>query len=236
MTASNKYQEGDVILCKVTNIVKTSVFVETEEGIKGSIVFSEIAPGRIRNIREYVVPKKIIACKVLKIEGNHLFLSLRRVKTDERKQLMEQHKKEKSIQSILKKITEGKQKEIIKEIKKQYESLSEFFDKARENSKILEKYFNKSQITQLSKVLKEKEIKEKEIKKQFKLSCENPDGIIKIKEILIKYPDITYLGNSQFQIKLKSTDLKKASHEIQEALENIEKQAKKNKCEFKVKK
>ena len=78
------YNEGDIILCEVKDVVKTTVFVETLDGIKGSIVFSEVAPGRIRNIRDYVVPKKIIVCKILYIASDHLFLSLRRVKDEER--------------------------------------------------------------------------------------------------------------------------------------------------------
>lgn len=236
MAITEKYQEGDIILCKVTDIVKTTVFVETEEGIKGSIVFSEIAPGRIRNIREYVVPKKIIVCKVLRAEGSHLFLSFRRVKSDERKQLLEQYKKEKTIESILRKITNNQEREIIKKIKQEQESLVEFFDKARENLKILEKYFDKPQIQTLSKVLKEKKEKEKEIKKQFTLLCEQSNGIETIKQILSKYPEITYLGNSLFQIKLKSLDLKKAGRELEEAMEDIEKKAKKSKCQFHLKK
>ena len=57
-----------------------------------------------------------------------------------------------------------------------------------------------------------------------------------IKNLLSKYPEITYLGSSLFQIKRKTIDLKKTGHEIQEALETIEKQSKKNKCEFHLKK
>ena len=99
-----KYNEGDIILCRVVEIAKTTVFVETLDGIKGSIVMSEIAPGRIRNLREYVVPKKIVACKILHIRDDHVFLSLRRVKQEERKNLMELYKKELTFKSVLKKL------------------------------------------------------------------------------------------------------------------------------------
>jgi len=230
-----QYKEGDIILCKVTNIVRTTVFVETEEGIKGSIVFSEVAPGRIRNIRNYVVPKKTIACKVLKAHDNHLFLSLRRVKASERQELMQQHKKEKSWKGILKKITEEKTDEVIEKIK-QTQSLNDFFEDARKNIKLLEEHFNKQQIEHLTKILKEEKEKEKEIKKTFKLSSNQPDGIISIKKILSPYENITYLGNSNFQIKIKSLDLKQAGTELNKLLEAIEKQARKEKCEFEVKK
>ncbi len=231
-----KYEEGDVILCKVTDIARTTVFVETLNGTKGSIVLSEIAPGRIRNLREYVVPKKVISCKILNIKDNHLFLSLRRVKTDERRELMDQYKKEKSFQGILKKICgEKRAKNIIEKIK-QSQTITEFFEDAKENQKLLEKYFTKEQIPQIKKILETKKEKEKQIKKQFKLSCIQSDGIKKLKEILSPYENIKYLGNSKFSIKIKSRDLKKASHEMNKILEKIEKQAKKGKCDFEVKK
>src|SRR3989338_7649326 len=111
------YQEGDLIICKVTDIVKTTVFVETLDGLKGSIVFSEVAPGRIRNIRAHVVPNKIIVCKILSARNDHLFLSLRRVKDKEKKELLEEYKKEKSLESLIKKITGDKCDDIIKKIK-----------------------------------------------------------------------------------------------------------------------
>ena len=128
------YQEGDIILCRVIDIVKTNVFVETLDGLKGSIVMSEIAPGRIRNIRDYVVPNKIIACKVMSIRDNHLFLSLRRVKLSEQKEVLEYYKKEKSYEGIIKTISKNSE-ELIKKINKEY-SLREFLDDSKENNLI----------------------------------------------------------------------------------------------------
>ena len=61
---------GDLVLCTVERIERTIIFVKIAFGNKevdGSIVISEIAPGRIRNIRQYVVPKKKIVCKILRI-------------------------------------------------------------------------------------------------------------------------------------------------------------------------
>ena len=230
----NQYKEGDIILCTVADIVKTTVFVETENGMKGSIVFSEIAHGRIRNIREYVVPKKVIVCKILSIKDRHLFLSLRRVSGKEKKEMLEEYKKERSFQGVLKKLVGEKGEGIIKEIK-QTQSLTEFFDQAKENPKILEKHFNKSQIEQIAKLLVDKKEKEREIKKEFSLSCRQSDGIIRIKKMLYPYENIVYLGSSKFQVKNKSSNLKQADSQINQILETIEKQSKKEKCEFRAK-
>jgi len=52
-------EEGEIVLCTVDRIVGTVVFVKIDgEEKNGSIILSEIAPGRIRNLREYVIPKK----------------------------------------------------------------------------------------------------------------------------------------------------------------------------------
>lgn len=229
-----EYTEGDIILCIVKDVVKTTVFVETLDGRKGSIVFSEIAPGRIRNIRDYVVPNKVIACKILQIAQDHLFLSLRRVKEKERKELMDEYKKEKSLESILKKILGQKADEIIKKINSQ-EDFVQFFEKAKANSKEFDKYFSKSEIDKLINVIVDKKEKEKEVKEEFKLSCKESDGLIRIKKILSSYDNITYLGSSNFMIRIKSHDLKQAGSKLTHILEEIEKQAKKQKCEFNVK-
>jgi translation initiation factor 2 alpha subunit (eIF-2alpha) len=80
-------ETGDVVLCTVDRIVGTTVFVHIEGNGEGSIILSEIAPGRIRNIRDYVVPKKKIICKVLRISGDRIELSLRRVTLKEQKDI-----------------------------------------------------------------------------------------------------------------------------------------------------
>jgi translation initiation factor 2 alpha subunit (eIF-2alpha) len=230
-----EYHEGDIVLCTVIDVVKTTVFVETIDGRKGSIVFSEVAPGRIRNIRDYVVPKKVIACKILSMGQDHLFLSLRRVKEKERKELIELYKKERSTESLVKKIIGEKAIEIIKKINEKT-SLIELFEKAKQNPKVLEEYFTKSETEKIAVILVEKKEKEKEIKKEFSLSCKESDGINKIKSLLGSHSNIYYLGSSKFMIKEISSNLKQADTKINQVLETIEKNAKKQKCEFALKK
>ncbi len=229
--AKINYNEGDLVICKVIEIVKTTVLVETLDGTKGSIVLSEIAPGRIRNLRVYVVPNKMIVCKILSVKDNHLFLSLRRVKEKERKDMLSEYKKEKMFESIIKKTLGQKSESVIKKIK-ETQSLNEFIEEARQNQSIIEKYFTKDEIKSIEKILEEKKEKERELKKEFKLSCKSPDGIIKIKYILKNYGEILYLGGSKFVIKKKSHDLKKTDNELKIIIEAIEKEAKKQKCDF----
>ena len=83
-------EEGEIVLCTVDRIDGTNVFVSIEGDGEGIIQTSEIAAGRIRNLRDYVVPKKKIVCKILKISGNRVELSLRRVNQKEQKEILEQ--------------------------------------------------------------------------------------------------------------------------------------------------
>ena len=91
---------GDIVMCTVERIVGTTVFVKIDGDGEGSIILSEIAPGRIRNLRDYVVPKKVIICKVLRVSADRIELSLRRVTPKEQKEVKEGYKLEKSYKNL----------------------------------------------------------------------------------------------------------------------------------------
>jgi len=232
-------QEGDLVLCTVIQIVKTTVFVKIENNGEGTIVTSEIAPGRIRNLRDYVIPGKRIVCKVLKIgnEGN-IYLSLRRVSPKEHKEVMEIHEKERNSLSILRSVLKEKAEEVSEKIKKS-SSLNDFLQNCKTNPKELEKYMLKEDADKVCKILQDKKEKKVEIKKEFKLSSKKPDGIKIIKETLAVCQgncEISYLAAGRYVIKMKSQDYKKANQETNSVLEKIEKLAKEKKAEFEVKK
>ena len=235
MKNTAKYKEGDIIPCIVIETGKTTVFVETLDCAKGSIVFSEIAPGRIRNIRDYVVPNKIIVCKILSIGNEHLFLSLRRVKNKEKNEILDSYKKEKSITSLIKKIHGEKSGDIINKITKK-QTIAEFLENAKQNPDLIREYFSEQDSKKIEEIIAQKKEKERKIKRDFSLKSKESDGIIKIKKILSPYETVTYLGGSKFSISITSRDLKKANSELNEIIEQIEKNAKKEKCEFEMRK
>ena len=119
-----KLNEGDIVLCTVDRIVGTIVFVKIEGNSEGSIIMSEIAPGRIRNIRDYVVPKKQIICKVLRISGGNINLSLRRVTPKEQKEFREHNRQERSSQNILKSVLKEETEKKIEKILEKNNSIS----------------------------------------------------------------------------------------------------------------
>ena len=231
-----KFQEDDLVLCTVTSIERTSVFVKIDDETSGTINFSEIAPGRIRNIREYVVPNKKIVCKVLRVSPNNIDLSLRRVTSKEREEVMEQFKLEQTAKSALNSLLKEDAKKVKEKILENFETLSDFLAKAREDETIISKYIPKEFEEQIKKICQKRK-KEVEVKKIVKLKSVQPDGIKKIKALFEnKNPiiEVTYLAAGKFQIKVKEEDYKKANAIINEFLHNIESKAKKNFEEFSI--
>ncbi|MFH1451958.1 MAG: hypothetical protein ABIF88_02155 [archaeon] len=78
-------EKGDVLLGTVREVTNTVTTVSLPDGKEGTLVSSEIAPGRIKHMRHYVVPNKKIVIKILELTGNHIHLSLRRVNSKEKK-------------------------------------------------------------------------------------------------------------------------------------------------------
>ena len=177
-------EEGDIVLCTVDKIIGTIVFVHIEGYGEGSIMFSEIAPGRIRNIRNYVVTKKKIVCKVLRIspKGN-IELSFRRVTQKEKKEKLEEIKQEKSYTNILKSVIKEKADDVIEKIQEEDE-LFDFFEQAKENPKKLEKLVGKKDSQKIIDILKTQKKKRVVIKKELSLTTKRPDGLRLIKENL----------------------------------------------------
>ncbi len=229
-------EHGDVVLCTVDRISGTTVFVNIEGSQKeGSIVLSEIAAGRIRNLRDYVVPKKTIVCKVLKVLGENVHLSLRRVNQEEQKKVMAQHKLERSYSSVFKTILKEKTKEVIENIKKD-QSLYNFVEEIKEDSKKLEELIGKENSTKILEILKTQKQKKAILKKTLELNSTNPNALEIIKAILkTNEAEIKYISAGKYSIKVEADNIKEADNKIQEIASKIEPKAKANSFEFKLK-
>lgn len=230
------YQEGDVILCTVERIEPTSVFVRLPDGKEGTLIISEIAPGRIKNLREYVMPNKKIVCKIMRLSGDRIDVSLRRVSSKEKNEVMDKYKQEQQARSAFNQILKEKAKDIEEKILIDFPSLHDFLAKAKEDIKVINNYLPAEFRESISKIIQKKQ-KDIEVKKTFKMKCLAEEGILKIKKILSisdKNAKITYLAAGNFQIVIKAENYKIANQKMLELLENLEKQAKQNKCEFEV--
>ncbi len=234
-----EYNDGDIVLCRVLEVGKTAVSVVLEENdkIDGTIPISEIAPGRIRNLRDYVVPNKRIVCKVLKrnLTGT-LTLSLRRVSIKEMKDVLDERKKEKTAAKILE-IALGDEvlaKDLyFRIVDGENKKLKEFFDLVKIDNKLLGKYLSGDKYDKVLKMLLEKNDKEKEVKKDVCLKSKKSLGLLDIKSILSSCScDVTYIAGGKYSLKIKSNDLKLADNKIIFEIDKIEKLCKEKGVDF----
>lgn len=235
---------NEVVLGVVDRIVGTSVFVKLKDyPLEGVIIFSEIAPGRIRNIRDYVNPGQKIAVKVLRVDKakNHVDLSLRRVSPQEKKQAFELEKKEKELMIILELVTKekAKQKEVIDNIKEFgiLDFLNKILKKEEEALKLLVQFgLNEQEAREMIKKIKEK-IKTKKVSVKVKISLKSyeMDGVERIKKVLdLKEGTIIYVGAPYYVLSVEDSDYKAANKKIETLLEEIEKRAKQQHCEIEI--
>ena len=236
---------GEIALCTVKKILFHSVFVELDEykALEGLIHISEISPGRIRNLRDFVREGKKIVCKVLKIDQKkgHVDLSLRRVSASMTKKKNEDYKQEQKAEKLLEQI--GKQlglsledvyKKIGYKLIEEYTSLSISFQEILQTGpEALKKICTDEKIASaLYSVIKEK-IKLPEVKISKMLLITNPssDGIERIKSLLITAKElaknknynfsIKYMGSPYYKLDLISDDYKKAENSLKEILDFI---------------
>lgn len=230
-------EEGQIVLCTVDRIAGTIVFIRIEDyDTEGTITFSEISPGRIRNIRDYAFPGKKIVCKVLRVKPQGVDLSLRRVKLKERNELNESLRIEKSYKSLFKSVLGDKTDAIINKIK-DTEDLIDLIEESKEDINKLAKYISKADAEKIIKILKEKKAKEKIVGRKFQLSSKEPNGMVVIKALVSNAKgevpvEISYVAAGKYTIKIKSRDLRKADQQMTEILEKIEEASKEKNCLF----
>lgn len=211
----NYPEEGSFLICTVKKILPHSIFVDLDEykNKEGYIHISEIAPGRIRNIRDYVKEGKKIVCKVLDInkEKGYIDLSLRRVSESSKQAKLEEFKQEeraeKILESVAKKLSltlDDIYKKILVKVIDKYGLLNNFLQDISINGPAVLKDLALSQdiSSALLDIVKEK-IKQPEVSITYKISLSSyePDGINAIKTALKKAEDLSKKNNYNIKIK-----------------------------------
>jgi len=244
----------DIVICTVKKILPNAVFVFLNEYIdlEGMIHISEISPGRIRNLRDFVIEGKTIVCKILRIdkEKGHIDLSLRRVPVTLRRKKEEDFKQENKAEKLLESLAHDHKtnlEEVYKKIGSQiidiFGSLTNFFKAVLENKdSVKEVKTEKKLLDDLIKKIKEKiKLPEVTLKANLTISNKGPEGIKKIKQVLKKIEDltsnkkhklkITYISAPKYSLEVTSNDLKSADKTLNEVSNFLIAEAKKEGCE-----
>ena len=232
----NYPERDEIVICTVKKILPSSIFVDLDEyGKEAMIHISEIAPGRIRNIRDYVKENKKIVCKILNVDKakGYIDLSLRRVNQAQRISKNKEYKQEQKAERILEDIA----KKLDMDLKTIYEkagysiinaygNLTPFFYDIV-NDKVDFKKLNipNNIANTLSEIVKDK-IKpiEVNIAGIIKLESDASDGIDLIKKTLEHINNInknaikiTYVGAPRYRIVIRAKDYKTAESILKEA-------------------
>jgi translation initiation factor 2 subunit 1 len=233
------YPETDsLILCTVAEIGQHGVFCALDEygGRQALIHISEIAPGRIRNIREYVSEGKKVVCRVLAVnpEKGHIDISLRRVNETQKRAKLNDIKQEQLAEKIIEHVARQRKEDP----KKVYEALAAkllpiyggiypaFADVALAGASLETHGIPKDLAAQVTEAVQQR-IKppEVEVKGELKLTSYAPNGVEIVRDALKKAeavpgkPLIRYRGAGTYHIVVKSDDYRKAERVLKEAVD-----------------
>jgi translation initiation factor 2 subunit 1 len=247
-------EESELVVCTVTNIQYNSVFAKLDEyDMQGMIHISEISPGRIRNIRDYVKEGKVIVCVVLRInrERGHIDLSLRRVNDGQRRKKLEQMKLEQKAEKIIEFVAKGEKTDttqlynkVMAAIADEYESLADYFeDIVAGNTNIEKTALPKKTQDLLDEIVRQRiKLPAVEIKGTISLSVFEHDGVDRIKDILKGILEIdnekikiTYLGAGKYDFCITAQDYKTAEDILAKSKKVLETKLNKIKSEHEFK-
>ncbi len=223
----NYPEENELVICTVQKIIPHSVFCTLDEykNKEGLLHISEVAPGRIRNIRDYVIEGKKIICKILRVdaEKSHIDLSLRRVSLTQRKEKDKEYRQEEKAEKLLETVAkelnltlEDLYKKAGNIIMQKYGLLHPFFQEVSEKdeSLLIDLGIDKKIASILTKIVKEK-IKPSEVRINVVLTLTNyEEGIETIKKILKEIKNINqnisikYISAPKYSITIKSKKYK----------------------------
>lgn len=248
-------EEDEIVICTVKRILPHSVFVSLDEykNTEGMIHISEVSPGRIRNLRDFVKEGKTIVCKILNIrrEKNHIDLSLRRVPLTVRRKKEEEYKQELKAEKLLEQFAKSHKttlEDIYKgfgsQIMEKYSSLTSFFNQVLSNNIDLPKEIKieKRLAEDLVEKIKEKiKLPEAQLEANIKLTSKDSAGIEKIKEIFKKTNALatknkykikmTYLSAPRYNLQVTSSNFKNAEKILSEVSNFLVDEAEKQGCE-----
>ena len=240
-------EEDELVMCTVTKVQFHSVFANLDEyGNSGMIHISEVSPGRIRNIRDFVKEGKKVVCKVLRVneENGHIDLSLRRVTETQKRNKVDEIKQEQKAEKILEFVAKDSNLDVKKlfddlseKVLKKYASLYDFFQQVVTDSNAMKDLDIDAKIAKKLEEAIKSRIKETGVKVEGKLKLTSfaLNGVELVKEALTKAEEIgkenisiKYLGAGSYNVVVNAKDYKEAEKILKEASEKALEHVRKN--------
>ncbi len=233
--------EDAFVLCTVTKILNHAVFVNLDEYDKGGLIhISEIAAGRIRNIREYVELSKKVVCKVLRVdaERGHIDLSLRRVSDIERRKKLEEIKQEQKAEKVIEQV--GKElgqplqavyDAVTSKVFEQYAFVHQFFKDISTGKIPAERFITEKKLAAVLQqhVADRFRPPKVSIRGTWSIRTFDPRGVELVKRSLLaarelgtrSTVELMYLGGGRYKMRIESETYKDAEQTLQQIEEKL---------------
>ncbi len=244
MKKHGKPSVGELVVCKISKIFPNSAYAELVEyeGLKGMIHVSEVALRWVRNIREFLKPNQYVVCKVMKVEGDNISLSVKRVRKVETESKLNEFKRERKAEKLLEitakslnKTLDDAYKEVGFILQEEFGSLHKAFDIAVKNPGLLK---DKGVPDQWAKAIAEIAAKNQgektyEITAELELICYAPNGIEVIKDAILsaikdKNIEAKYISAPKYILISRGKNAKKLHSLVESTAEEIVKNI--NRC------
>lgn len=228
-------EEGELVVCTVTNVKDFVAFVKLDEynGREGLIPIAEVARGWIKYIRDYVREGQKVVCKVLHVNKSkgHIDLSLKDVNEHQRREKIHEWKNEQKAQKWIGFIADeaSVDRKVIEDIfSREYGLFYIAFEdvlideegtlkKLQLDEKVARAFLNvANENVKLQKVT---------ISGTLILASTKPDGVNVIRRALRSAQpkidgvsvELNYVGAPKYRIKVTAFDYKKAEQAIKKA-------------------
>ncbi|MEM2321380.1 MAG: translation initiation factor IF-2 subunit alpha [Candidatus Bathyarchaeia archaeon] len=228
-------EAGELVISTVTEITDYGAYVKLDEygGKDGFLHISEISPGWIKNIRDYVREGEKVVLKVLRVDParNQIDLSLRRVTQREKREKILLWKRSRKAESLLKSASQkiGIRLEeiynlVTEPLEKTFGSIYDGLEAAaREGVEVLIKAGVQEDMAKVLTEIARERIKVTAVKVKgiLNMTCAKPDGVLRIKESLTKAiksassrgvkVNIYVIAPPKYQVEVIAKDYKEAN-------------------------
>ncbi len=243
MKKSGTPKRGEIVIGKVERITPYSVIVKLlEYDYSGMVHISEVSSGWVKDIRHYVRVGETIVAKVMKNDRSYLSLSMKRVSKNQKAEKIKEYNLERRAEkmfSIVAKDMHGKEK-VMKTIIENFGSVYKVFEMAAKKPAIVIKKGIPEEWTEKMGEFFRNNVKQKtfEFKCIVEVSSTEPDGVDKIKKILMSLEklgtEVIYISSPKYLMRFSTSNPKEGEKLIMKATKKFDSLLSKYGCAGKI--
>ncbi len=243
-------RRGELVICKITKIHPNSAFAELiEYDTTGMIHVSEVARKWVRDIREFLKENQYLVCRVMRIDGDSISLSVKRVRREDADRKLNEFKRENKAEKMLelaakrmKKSLDQAYEEVGFRLQEEFGSLVKAMEFAVKDPALMKsKGIPKAWVDVLSDIAgKSYSEKTYEVKAKLNLVCYRPDGVDVIRKVLSGIEgngiEVKYISAPEYMLVCRGKNYKQVESRVRDAAEGISKEIRKQKgeCDFEI--